>query len=186
MSDNKKNREELKNYFRKGNVPTEEHFALLIDSVVNIVDDKPLFATDMPENESLKEDNTEERIKPEQASETSLDAYLTIPADGDWYQLPVESAVDKEIDGCRIYRVYASCYNKREDSYDMCVATASHCSGNDRKILSPQNIGGDGRETSRYVGIIKMTNYFCKCEVKEIKRSEGHSVSNRENLELHK
>ena len=137
MSDNKKNREELKNYFRKGNVPTEEHFALLIDSVVNIVDDKPLFATDMPENESLKEDNTEERIKPEQASETSVDAYLTIPADGDWYQLPVESAVDKEIDGCRIYRVYASCYNKRDDSYDLCVATASHCSGNDRKILSP-------------------------------------------------
>ena len=43
MSDNKKNREELKNYFRKGNVPTEEHFALLIDSVVNIVDDKPKF-----------------------------------------------------------------------------------------------------------------------------------------------
>ncbi len=77
--------------------------------MVNIVDDKPLFATDMPENESLKEENTEERIKPEQASETSVDAYLTIPADGDWYQLPVESAVDKEIDGCRIYRVYASC-----------------------------------------------------------------------------
>ena len=97
-----------------------------------------MFATDIPENESLKEENTEERIKPEQASETSVDAYLTIPADGDWYQLPVESAVDKEIDGCRIYRVYASCYNKRDDSYDLCVATASHCSGNDRKILSPQ------------------------------------------------
>ena len=53
MSDNKKNREELKNYFRKGNVPTEEHFALLIDSVVNIVDDKPWFDIDMPEIETI-------------------------------------------------------------------------------------------------------------------------------------
>ena len=48
MSDNKKNREELKNYFRKGNVPTEEHFALLIDSVVNIVDDLSLIHISEP------------------------------------------------------------------------------------------------------------------------------------------
>ena len=33
MSDNKKNREELKNYFRKGNVPTEEHFTPVRDKI---------------------------------------------------------------------------------------------------------------------------------------------------------
>lgn len=138
MSDNKKNRDELKNFFRKGNVPTEEHFALLIDSMVNIIDDKPLFVTDMPEKEKPKEDNTDEKLKPEQASKDTVDEHSAIPADGDWYQLPIESAIDKDIDGCRIYRIYASYYDKRKDTYGMCVVTASHCSGKDRKIKSPQ------------------------------------------------
>ena len=34
---NRKNRETLKGYFKKGGVPTEEQFAGLIDSVPNIV-----------------------------------------------------------------------------------------------------------------------------------------------------
>jgi hypothetical protein len=33
------NRQSLKNYFRKGNAPTEQHFADLIESTLNIVDD---------------------------------------------------------------------------------------------------------------------------------------------------
>jgi hypothetical protein len=33
------NRQTLRNYFKRGNLPTEEHFADLIDSTVNIVDD---------------------------------------------------------------------------------------------------------------------------------------------------
>lgn len=36
---NRKNRETLKGYFKKGGVPTEEQFAGLIDSVPNIVED---------------------------------------------------------------------------------------------------------------------------------------------------
>lgn len=33
------NRQSLKNYFKKGNAPTEQHFADLIESTINIVDD---------------------------------------------------------------------------------------------------------------------------------------------------
>lgn len=33
------NRQSLKNYFKKGNAPTEQHFADLIESSINIVDD---------------------------------------------------------------------------------------------------------------------------------------------------
>ena len=40
MNENRKNREELKSFFRKGAVPTEEHFAALIDSVPNFIDDE--------------------------------------------------------------------------------------------------------------------------------------------------
>ena len=36
----RKDRQTLKSYFKKGTVPTEDHFASLIDSVPNIVDDK--------------------------------------------------------------------------------------------------------------------------------------------------
>lgn len=43
---NLKSREALKNYFKKGAVPTEEQFAELIDSVSNRVDDGQLIRTD--------------------------------------------------------------------------------------------------------------------------------------------
>lgn len=40
-----KNRKTLKSYFEKGDVPTEEQFAELIDSVPNIVDDGQVIRT---------------------------------------------------------------------------------------------------------------------------------------------
>ena len=42
----RKDRQTLKSYFKKGTVPTEDHFASLIDSVPNIVDDKLPVHTD--------------------------------------------------------------------------------------------------------------------------------------------
>lgn len=42
---NRKNREELKKYFKKGAVPTEEQFAALVDSVVNLVEDGQIMKT---------------------------------------------------------------------------------------------------------------------------------------------
>lgn len=38
---NRKNRNTLKGYFKKGDVPTEEQFAQLIDSTLNLVEDEP-------------------------------------------------------------------------------------------------------------------------------------------------
>ncbi len=42
---NRKNREELKKYFKKGAVPTEEQFAGLIDSVANLAEDGQIMKT---------------------------------------------------------------------------------------------------------------------------------------------
>ena len=130
MDTNKKNREELKSYFRKGAVPTEEHFALLIDSVPNIIDDE------------LDKKLEEETVEPETSAEpeeSNGPEILTIPADGEWHSLPVEGAARQGIAGCRIYQIYASYYNKRNYEYAMCEAKASHRSGKDREITSPQS-----------------------------------------------
>ena len=130
MDTNKKNREELKSYFRKGAVPTEEHFALLIDSVPNIIDDE------------LDKKLEEEAVEPETSAEpeeSNGPEILTIPADGKWHSLPVEGAAKQGIAGCRIYQIYASYYDKRNYEYAMCEAKASHRSGKDREITSPQS-----------------------------------------------
>lgn len=130
MDTNKKNREELKSYFRKGAVPTEEHFALLIDSVPNIIDDE------------LDKKIEEEAVEPETSAEpeeSNGPEILTIPADGEWHSLPVEGAARQGIAGCRIYQIYASYYDKRNYEYAMCEAKASHRSGKDREITSPQS-----------------------------------------------
>lgn len=130
MDTNKKNREELKSYFRKGAVPTEEHFALLIDSVPNIIDDE----LDKKLEEEAVEPETS--AEPEESNEPEI---LTIPADGEWHSLPVEGAARQGIAGCRIYKIYASYFDKRNYEYAMCEAKASHRSGKDREITSPQS-----------------------------------------------
>lgn len=105
MNENRKNREELKSFFRKGAVPTEEHFAALIDSVPNFIDDE----LDKEQEEVVEE--TEIPAAPEERTEPEI---LTIPADGEWHSLPVEGAVRQGIAGCRIYQIYASYYDKRD------------------------------------------------------------------------
>jgi DNA-binding transcriptional regulator YhcF (GntR family) len=46
----KKNRETLKNYFKKGSLPSEKEFANLIDSMLNTIDD----GFEKTEDEGLK------------------------------------------------------------------------------------------------------------------------------------
>ena len=38
---NRKNRDTLKDYFKKGKTPTEDQFGELIDSTLNLVEDEP-------------------------------------------------------------------------------------------------------------------------------------------------
>ena len=45
MNNNRRNRSVLKSYFQKGDVPTEQQFAELIDSVSNIVEDGQVMRT---------------------------------------------------------------------------------------------------------------------------------------------
>lgn len=129
MNENRKDRNELKSFFRKGAVPTEEHFAALIDSVPNFIDDELDKKPEEVVEETAPIAATEERIEPE---------ILTIPADGEWHSLPVEGAVRQGIAGCRIYQIYASYYDKRNYEYAMCEAKVSHRSGKNREIDSPQ------------------------------------------------
>lgn len=51
MDSRYKNRETLKSYFRKGQVPTEEQFAALIDSLYNVSEDECLTVS---EDDGLK------------------------------------------------------------------------------------------------------------------------------------
>lgn len=44
-NNNRRNRSVLKSYFQKGDVPTEQQFAELIDSVSNIVEDGQVMRT---------------------------------------------------------------------------------------------------------------------------------------------
>lgn len=44
--DNRKNRNTLKGYFKKGDTPTEEQFAQLIDSTLNLTEDEQVIRTD--------------------------------------------------------------------------------------------------------------------------------------------
>lgn len=129
MNENRKDRNELKSFFRKGAVPTEEHFAALIDSVPNFIDDELDKKSEEVVEKTAPPAATEERIEPE---------IMTIPADGEWHSLPVEGAVRQGIAGCRIYQIYASYYDKRNYEYAMCEAKVSHRSGKNREIDSPQ------------------------------------------------
>ncbi len=124
----RKNREELKSYFRKGEIPKSEHFEALIDSMV-IFEDDPLFASDERMKPFFEEKASEEDTPKEP---TFTPEIHTVPADGEWHSLllPVESS------GCHAYKIFVSFYDAESDSYSMCIAMASHCNGRDCDITS--------------------------------------------------
>lgn len=131
MDSRYKDRETLKSYFRKGNVPTEEQFAALIDSVHNIREDGQ---TAVPEKDSPASPDPPETTR--ESPETG-DA-MEIRADGYWHDLPVEAAADMGAAGCRVYRLSACYLNRLSKSYSECGATASHSEGRKCRVCSPR------------------------------------------------
>ena len=195
---NRKNRNTLKEYFRKGAIPTEEQFGELIDSTLNLVEDEQVIRTDtgwafFPKQEgSLDLDLYTGKFTPEVGrpvwslsvtpekkliiknsqgdmimevtqdnsftlhgnltvedtvtasayktkgggGATPGEDYVTIPADKNWYDLPLD--VSREGFGCRVYRIYASF---REPGTGLCGltrVTAIWLNFMDQEIESPE------------------------------------------------
>lgn len=128
-------RQDLKDRFLKGTVPKAEDFAALIDSVPNIKDDE--LAELYGKIRELLASHRQEETMEDTHEVSEGNNILKIPADGRWHDLPVESAKDRRINGCRVYRIYASFWDKHRYVYSLIEATASHCNGENRRIISP-------------------------------------------------
>lgn len=198
-NNNRKDRNTLKAYFKKGETPTEEHFAALIDSMTNLVEDGQPVRTvtgwafrpmqdgrldiDLHTNEADAETASPDwtiTVTPDKkllvrnaGGETVWEAaqdksvtvhgsltvedgitapvyrtegsgepasggedYITIPADKQWHDLPIDVA--REGFGCRVYRIYASF---RERGMGLCCltrVTAIWLNRLEQRIESPQ------------------------------------------------
>lgn len=160
--DNQKNRDTLKEYFKKGKIPTEAQFAELIDSVHNIVEDgQPLIISDgwtitvTPEKILIiKNEKDETVIEIAQDKTVTIHGslkiegggggeeppvpleYISIPADKKWHDLPLE--ISHEGFGCRVYSIYASCRQRGSGLYSLTRLTALWQNFMDQKIESSQ------------------------------------------------
>ena len=123
---NRFDRKTLKYYFRGGAAPKEEHFAALIDSMYNFVDD------DKPE-----EPAPEPVVVIREPSEDPSVTVGEVEADGVWHDLPVSERWKKGVSGCWLFHLVAG-YKVRKGVYRMSEATASLCEGRWRRLSSPQ------------------------------------------------
>ena len=117
-------RKTLKHYFRSGQTPKEEHFAALIDSMYNFVDDdkpekvpEPVVQYVVPEDPTVQEG--------------------TVEADGAWHDLPVSEQWKEGISGCYLFHIVAG-YRTKAGRYRMSEAKARVCQGWRRRLSSPQ------------------------------------------------
>lgn len=78
----------------------------------------------------------EDREEPKEESVPDSDGIVKVKADGYWHDLPVEAAVKRKSDGCRVYRISACWHHPRSGKYAFCEATASHSDGMRRKMSS--------------------------------------------------
>jgi hypothetical protein len=185
MQGKHRGRSTLKSYFRKGAIPTEEHFAELIDSAANLSEDglvkiaadgglrlfspgrDGVFASvcaDNPERSGaaplwrfvLCEDGALEirNGKDEPVLRLGQDyaenapegtGVLKIKADGRWHDLPVEAAIQRHIEGCRVYHLSACYRNLKTGACVVCQVTASHSGARKCKVR-----GGSGRIRVRW------------------------------------
>lgn len=147
---NRKNRDTLKGYFKKGKTPTEEQFAELIDSTLNLVEDEQViridsgwsFAVTPGKTLVIKNEQAEIVMEVSQDKTFLLHGNLTVdetvtastyktkgePTPGeDYLTVPADKKwhdlpldVSREGFGCRVYRIYASF---REPGTELCRLT---------------------------------------------------------------
>lgn len=147
---NRKNRDTLKGYFKKGKTPTEEQFAELIDSTLNLVEDEQViridsgwsFAVTPEKTLVIKNEQAEIVMEVSQDKTFLLHGNLTVdetvtastyktkggitPGE-DYLTVPADKKwhdlpldVSREGFGCRVYRIYASF---REQGTELCRLT---------------------------------------------------------------
>lgn len=183
-----RDRNTLKSYFQKGDVPTEAQFADLIDSMPNFTDDglereaggwalypKPdstlrITLHDAPASPAvwsleltagkklsiangkgetvmeLAQDKTVtfygtvrqdgDTPTPSPRPEPSGDDYITLPADKQWHDLPVD--LSREGFGCRVFNVYAAFRDPDMGLNKLTLATAEWQDFAENRIKSPQ------------------------------------------------
>lgn len=117
-------RKTLKHYFRSGQTPKEEHFAALIDSMYNFVDD------DKPEE--IPEPVVEPAVPQDPTVQEG-----TVDADGSWHDLPVSERWQAGVSGCLLFHIVAG-YRTKAGRYRMSEAKVSLCQGWRRRLSSPQ------------------------------------------------
>lgn len=115
----RQSREKLKSFFKRGYMPTEDHFNDLIDSMVNWVDDglNPGPQPPVPPLPPLPP------IPPVPPPPDPAEIRLEVPADGKWHSLTEYS------DSCRCYSLVAGCASKKRDRFALIHAIAMHCLG---------------------------------------------------------
>lgn len=181
-----RDRNTLKSYFEKGDVPTEKQFADLIDSVPNFAEDGMRRddggwtfypTTDKPLRLSLRERSAGDAVwtlelsqgknltianekgetvmelsqdksvifhgtvrqegdTPSPAPEPSGGGYITLPADRQWHDLPVD--LSREGFGCRVFNIYAAFRNPDLGLNRLTLATAIWQDFAVNKVKSPQ------------------------------------------------
>lgn len=183
-----RDRKTLKSYFEKGDVPTEEQFAALIDSVPNFAEDgmkrgiegwayyptsdKPLrfslhesltsnavWTLELTQEKNLTIANEKgetvmvlaqdksvtfygavrqdgETPEPSPQPEPSGEGYITLPADKQWHDLPVD--LTQEGFGCRVFNIYAAFRDPDLGLNKLTLATAIWQDFAVNKTVSPQ------------------------------------------------
>lgn len=111
----RRSRENLKSFFKRGCMPTEDHFNDLVDSMVNWVDDDP--------NPNPEPHPPAPPLPPVPPTPGSEEIRMEIPADGKWHSLTEYS------DSCRCYSLVAGCASKKRDRFALMYAVAMHCLG---------------------------------------------------------
>lgn len=113
------NRDTLKSFFLKGCTPKEEHFAALIDSSFNLLDDDSLLPP---------------------APEPVVDAsFVTgeVIADGDWHDMSLPNSLKGEKTACCLLHIVAA-YKERSGVYRMSEAKVYLNQGHSPTLWSPQ------------------------------------------------
>lgn len=179
-----RDRKTLKSYFERGDVPTEEQFADLIDSIPNFAEDgmrcedggwtfyptsdKPLRLTlrespasstvwsleltpektltianeggepvmELAQDKSVTFHGTVRQNGDTPAPEPSGDGYITLPADKQWHDLPVD--LTREGFGCRVFNIYAAFRDPDMGQNELTLATAVWQDFAANKIISRQ------------------------------------------------
>lgn len=115
INNSRRGRDELKAYFRKNSIPTEEHFAELIDSMPNYLDDEWLRSIEEQGVQPTQPNQPQEEETPRQKSD-----YFTIPADKEWHDTTATPFCnDYE---CAVYNVFV--FYGDDDKVRLTQATA--------------------------------------------------------------